>query len=151
MLVTDVQVAALRALLSDDLDRYNELAPAAFADGHGCDALFTGAFIEAVRDRLGVSATHGDVVRLVAAIRARRPKRADEIDVRAAERMIRAALGEVSAIDGMTEEDKADIQSTLLVELIADEQFDLATLDELLARARVHAEQIPERQVTDPE
>lgn len=142
MRVTDVQVAALRALLSKNLDGYDRLAPAALADGHGCDALVAGAFVEAIQRQFGPTPTHRDIVTFVAALRAGQPERADEIDVRAAEHMVRAALGQPSAIADLTNEQKLDIQTRLLVDIVEAEQLDLARLDDLLAGARVHAEGI---------
>lgn len=142
MRITTAQVEALRDLLSGDLAAYEQRDRNQFADGHGGEALFASALIELVRQQFGSTHTHGDIVRFVAAMRARQPDLAKHIDTISAERMLQAALGNTSAIDGMSAEQKIDVQVGLLVAFVDSESFDNSNLDQLLFRARLRAEQI---------
>jgi hypothetical protein len=71
MPVTDVQMAALRALLSDDMDTYRQLFAGLDRDGinKGYSALVTAGFIEAVERRFGGGYADADVIMFVASVR----------------------------------------------------------------------------------
>src|SRR5690554_3982902 len=97
-MATDEAASALRAVLVGDLEEFERLVPTV---GAGYDALFAGAFVEAVVRRFGRTRSKADIVRYVAAVRAGRSGEPPDLDPMAAERLLRAALGEVSAIESM--------------------------------------------------
>ena len=101
MPVTDAQVATLRALLSDDVDRYEmlfgQLDRAQARSGY--TALVTGAFCEAVDRRFGRNLQPADVISFVSQVRARSERVARELDPEVAERVIRAVYGDGSLRD----------------------------------------------------
>jgi hypothetical protein len=137
--VTDEQVAALRALFAHELPTYERLALT--VTGKGYDALFACAFVEAVQRRF-TGRTLGDVVQYVADVRVRMIDARYSIDPLAAEHLIRAAQGETELIAKMDDDIKGRTEAALLDELVVDEQFDDAGLDEFLARARMRAERM---------
>lgn len=145
MNVADDDIAALRAVLVGDLEEFERLVPTV---GAGYDALFAGAFVEAVVRRFGRTRSKADIVRYVAAVRAGRVGEPPDLDPLAAERLIRAALGEVSAVEGMDRELLGITQVALLDHLVRDEHMDPSTLDAFLAAARVRAEQLTGRPTT---
>ncbi|MCO6009404.1 hypothetical protein NE236_30980 [Actinoallomurus purpureus] len=136
-------MAALRAFLAFDPDegvrltkRLVEVGP---VGGYG--ELVYAAFVTAIRRRFHPGWTIADVIRLVATMRARRLDPGIEIDTRAAEILIRRALGETVAGE-LGDETEARAQIFLLAELVADEELDDAGLDEFLAQARPLANQL---------
>lgn len=142
MKVTADQMATLRAFLVDDLEQYDRLMErldqTAGLDGYR--VLLAAAFFEAVNRRFR-GCSIADIVRFVAAARARYGTHADEIDPLAAERLIQAVL---TADSGIHLDDKTKaLQVLLLRELIADERLNDAELDEFLAQARRRAESLP--------
>lgn len=141
MEVGDEHVAALRAMLRNELEAYKRLYSVAIEKSFGM--LLAAAFVQAVERRFGERRSVNDIIRYVAAARARQGNAADQIDPLAAERLIRAALGETSAVAGMDEDLHAGTQVAVLDELVTDEHFDDAGLEEFLARSRARAERIP--------
>lgn len=143
MPVTDDQVAALRALLVDDLDRHRQLlGQLDRAEARrGYPALVTAAFGEAVERRFGQRYQPADVVAFVADVRARSDRLAAELDPDAAERVISAVLGHASTRD-LDREAVTRAKLVLLAALVADARLDDAALDELLAAARKLADQL---------
>jgi hypothetical protein len=143
MAVTDEQVAALRAYLADDEDEYGRLIERVEeADGlAGFSALFGSAFFDAVNRRFSPDWTVGEVVRFVADVRARYIKDPNQLNPRDAERLIRTALGDGSIDD--LDEDIKSAQMILLPALIHAEQPSPAVLEEILARARERADNLP--------
>src|SRR3954454_6856969 len=138
MAVSDDQVAALRAHLADEAERLNRrLAEVGDLDGYG--ELVWAAFVLAVRHRFAPEWTVPQIVKYAAAARAAWGKDADEIAQHAAETMLRRALDHNVSAD-LDELAKGRAQVFLLSELIADEQFDNTQVDELLAKARVLAD-----------
>jgi hypothetical protein len=143
MPVTDDQVAALRALLSDDMDRYRQL----FSEldrteaRKGYSALVTAGFTEAVERRFGTSYQAADIVAFVASIRARSDRLAAELDPDVAERVIRVVLEDAS-VDDLNRNAVTGAQLLLLIGLIADAQLDGQGLDQFLASARKFADQL---------
>ena len=137
MPVTDDQVATLRAYLAGEFHLYErlhgQLDPTAAKTGFS--ALLTAAFFEAVDRRFAQSGTAADVVEFVGAVRARSDELAEELDPRAAERVIRAILidEDVADIDAAI---KINTQFLLLYPLVEDAHLDDAGLDDLLAEAR---------------
>lgn len=143
MPVTDDQVAALRALLSDDMDRHRQL----FAGldraqaKQGYTALVTAGFIEAVERRFGAGYEPAGIVTFVAGIRARSDRLARELDPDVAERVIRVVLEDAS-VDDLSRNAVTGAQLLLLVGLIADARLDDTGLDQFLASARKLADQL---------
>jgi hypothetical protein len=142
MPVTADQVATLRAYLAGDFDSHKRLfgqldRTAAQA---GYTALLTAAFFEAVDRRFAQSGTPADVVEFVADIRARHLKDADEIDPRAAERLILAILTD-EEVDDLDTSTKVSTQVILLYALISDARLDEPGLDGFLAEARKLADE----------
>ena len=142
MPVTADQVATLRAYLAGDFDSHQRLFGQLdrTAAQTGYMALLTAAFFEAVDRRFAKNGTTADVIEFVADVRARHLKDADEIDQRAAERLILAIFTD-EEIDDIDSETKVSTQIILLFALIADEGFDGAGLDEFLAEARKLADE----------
>jgi hypothetical protein len=143
MPVPDDQVAALRALLSDDMDRHRQLfAGLDQAEAKkGYPALVTAAFGIAVDRRFGTSYQPGDIVAFVADVRARSDRLARELDPDVAERVIYAVLGH-GTVRGLDKEMVTRAKLVLLAGLIADARLDDAGLDEFLAAARKLADQL---------
>ena len=143
MPVTDDQVATLRALLADDMDRYRQLF-AGLERGEaakGYSALITAGFSEAALRRFGSDYTQADIITFVGSLRARSERVSEALDPDAAELLLNAALGDAST-RSLSREVKVNTQITLLVGLIADEHLDVAGLDAFLAGARKLADQI---------
>jgi hypothetical protein len=142
--VTDEQVAALRASLVGDLDEYERLCAASDPVDFqaGFSALVTTAFVEAAGRRFGKDRMVADVVRFVALTRARKLEDPDLLDPRGAESLIRAALGDSMAIADLDDEAKARGQVILLHTLIDEARLDGAGRDEFLDRARERAERL---------
>ena len=143
MPVTDDQVATLRALLRDDMDRYRQLY-----DGldraqakKGYPALVTAAFIEAVERRFGSGCQPADIVTFVADVRARSDRLAARLDPDIAERAIQAVLGHGS-VRGLDKDAVTRAKLFLLGGMIADANLDDAALGEFLAAARKLADQL---------
>jgi hypothetical protein len=143
MPVTDDQVAALRALLVDDMDSHRQLfGQLDRAEARkGYPALVTAAFGEAVERRFGQHYQPADIVSFVADVRARSDRLARELDPDVAERVINAVLGHGTSRDL----DKVAVTRAKLVllgGLVADARLDDEGLDELLAAARKLADQL---------
>lgn len=142
MPVTDEQVAALRALLASDADqeewaeRHRKLLQNGRGAGYG--ELFFAAFVTAVRRRFSPTWTLASVIEFVASVRATLGEERDAVQPRAAENMIRRALGD-TITDEFDAETKARAQLLLLIVLIEDEQLDDAALDKFLSDARAKA------------
>lgn len=143
MPVTDEQVATMRALLADDMDRYRQLF-AGLERGEaakGYSALITAGFSEAALRRFGSDYTQADIITFVGSLRARSERVSEALEPDAAELLLNAALGDAST-RSLSREVKVNTQITLLVGLIADEHLDDAGLDAFLADARKLADQI---------
>lgn len=143
MPVTDGQVAALRALLVDDLDRHRQLfgqLDRAQARA-GYPALVTAAFGEAVERRFGQRFEPAEVVTFVADVRARSDRLAAELDPEVAERAILAVLGRGTVRD-LDKDAVTRAKLVLLGGLVADAGLDDAGLDEFLGAARKLADQL---------
>jgi hypothetical protein len=143
MPVTDDQVATLRALLSDDMDRYRQLFSGLDRTEakKGYSALVTAGFVEAVERRFGPSYQGADIVEFVASVRARSDQVAAELDPDVAERVIRVVL-EDAPVDDLSRNAITGAQLLLLIGLIADAQLDGQELDQFLAGARKLADQL---------
>jgi len=142
MPVTDDQVAALRAYLSDDMDRYRQLFAGLDREAarSGYATLLAAAFFEAVDRRFAEDGTTADVIEFVADVRTRSQALGEVIDPHAAERLIGAALTDED-IDDLDAKAKGRLFAVLLAGLIADEQLSKDGLDEFLAEARKLADE----------
>jgi hypothetical protein len=143
MAVTAEEVATLRTYLSGDMDEYRrmqqQLDPVAARSGYS--ALIAAAFFEAVDRRFAKpGTTTADIIKYVADVRARSARASDALDPRAAERVIRHALGDGSIRD-LDDDTVIGAQIVILSALIADEQLDASGLDQFMAEARKLADQ----------
>jgi hypothetical protein len=136
MAITDVDVAALKALLVNDLEENGRLRRDRGEDGvrSGYLPLLTGAFMEAVTDRFS-NASQGEVIRWIAEQRARREDN-DLLDPMIAERLILWVFGKASTDDLDASTDFAH-QAMLLASLVDERDLDETELDEFLERARL--------------
>jgi len=143
MPVSDDQVAALRALLVDDIDRHRQLFGQldSAAARKGYPALVTAAFGEAVERRFGQHYQPADIVSFVADVRSRSDRLAGELDPDVSERVINAVLGHGSARD-LDKEAVTRAKLVLLGGLVADARLDDAGLDGFLVAARKLADQL---------
>ena len=143
MPVTDDQVAALRAALTDDMDRYRQLSSQLDREAakKGFTALVAAAFGQAVERRFGQSRQRAGIVTFVGDIRSRSDRLARELDPDISERVIRAVLGDGSVRD-VSDADVMSTQTVLLMGLIADERLDAPGLDAFLVGARKLADQL---------
>lgn len=143
VVVTDEQVAALRAYLTDDQDEYERLIERVEQAGNlrGYSALFGSAFFDAVNRRFAPTWTIADIIRFVANVRAKYIEDPDQLDPQHAERLIRTALGDGS-IDDLDDEVRST-QIILLPALIDEERPDRVALDGLLTQARLRADHLP--------
>ena len=143
MPVTDDQMATLRALLSDDMDRYRQLFSGLdrAEAKKGYSALVTAGFAEAVERRFGPGYRGADIVEFVASVRSRSDQVAAELDPDVAERVIRVVL-EDAPVDDLSRDAITGAQLLLLIGLIADAQLDSEGLDQFLAEARKLGDQL---------
>lgn len=143
MVVTDEQVAMLRAHLTGNDVEYTRLgagpAPADFQPGF--NALVATSFVDVANLRFGMNRPMPAIIQFVASVRAEYIEEPDLLDPIAAERLLRAALGDTQAVINMDDETKARGQAFLLPALV--EELDDAQLDALLIRARNQAENLP--------
>jgi hypothetical protein len=155
-LLTDDHVAALRAMLTENLDEYERVTERMVRTNatDGFNVLIAAAFHRAIIDRFKNGYTSVDIIRFVADERTRFDDSHGDFDPRVAEQLIRAALGDGSA-EGMDEEAKARAQFTLLMGLVDDAQLDDAGLDKFMtevlkiADATVSQFQVAERSRDD--
>jgi hypothetical protein len=141
--VTDEHVAALRAHLVGEHDKYERLRARfdSFEAQTGFNTLLAAAFIASVHCRFGRRRSSAEIAKFVAAARTRyEDGAADEMDPNAAERLIKVALGDVSFEEDLDDKAKA-LQVPLLNELIGDECLDSDRIEELLDEARKLADQ----------
>lgn len=114
MVVTDDQVATLRAALTGDADGYRRLhSRLGSTTISGYHILVAAAFFEAASRRFGEEGTKADVVEFVGKIRARYDL-TDEIDPRIAERLILATFTD-EQINDIPDQAKADHYMTCLI------------------------------------
>jgi hypothetical protein len=149
--VADLHVAAVRALLTRDVDEHLRLIEAIDREGSAAayGVLYKAAFMEAVRRRFGPVATRGDVIHFVAETRASRSRDVADIDILAAERLLLAMLGDQRSLRGLTEEDEALISPLLLElgrtlpveELLVDAQQMTKRLENAFAEGRGEGEE----------
>jgi hypothetical protein len=140
--VTSDQAATLRSYLSGDFADYEERRGQIdrSPDRTGYMALVSAAFCEAVERRFSAQDPAERVIEFVADVRARFDRDGNQIDPRAAERMIRAVYT-AEQIDDLDSATKGRTQIILLAALIDGEQLDATGLDAFLADATKLADQ----------
>jgi hypothetical protein len=142
----DASIAALRALLTDDMDTFRQLHGQQNADERRAfAAVLTAAFNKAVADKFGTHAPASDVVEFVAVARARYVG-PEAIGAEDAEQVIKAALGEDDLIDSMDAYTFGAAQTAMLIALAHDNNFSSEEIEALLAMAERQARSFFERQ-----
>jgi hypothetical protein len=141
--VAELHVATVRALMLGDIAEHlrliREVDRENSVDAYGL--FYEVVFGCVVRRRLGPEATHGDVIRLVAEVRANQTAEVDDFDILAAERLLRGLLGDEAAFQRLTHADSA---------LIAPLLLGLGRMlppDELLAESEAITEQLEQQLV----
>ncbi|GAB3429372.1 hypothetical protein [Flindersiella endophytica] len=136
-MVSEVHVAAVRALLARDLEAHASLLRQIdredAADAYGL--FFKATFQQAAWRKFGPRATRADIIRFVGDVRARQPSNAEDLDARIAERLLWGVLGDREALQGLTGEDTA-LMGPLLLELVGT----LTVEEMLLAEAQERLE-----------
>src|SRR4051794_16917815 len=124
-LINDEHVAALRAFLTLEGDEtQSRIGQLVDNDLRAYGELLYAAFITAANRRFSPVWTAADVVRFVAATRARLLQDDITIDPRAGELLLRWALGDAVTVD-LHKEINARAQIFLLSEMIAEEELDI--------------------------
>ncbi|HXL93518.1 MAG TPA: hypothetical protein VN969_31690 [Streptosporangiaceae bacterium] len=142
----DTSIAALRALLTDDMDTFRQLHGQQNADERRAfAAVLTAAFNKAVADKFGAHASAPDVIEFVADAQARYVG-PDATSAEDAELVIRAALGEDDLIDSMDAYTFGAAQTAILIALAHDDDFFAEDVKALLAMAERQARSFFERQ-----
>ncbi|MGO8889334.1 MAG: hypothetical protein ACLQB1_06445 [Streptosporangiaceae bacterium] len=142
MPVTSDQVAALRSYLAGDFSDYEQRRSRIdqSPDRTGYMALVSAAFCEAVERRFTNQDPPERVIEFVADVRAQFDRDGNQIDPRAAERMIRAVYSD-EPVDDLDSTTKGRTQIILLAALINSERLDETGLDAFLADASKLASQ----------
>jgi hypothetical protein len=146
MIVTDEQVALLRAYLTNNDVECERLDPKLDSVDYrnGFALLVATAFVEAVRRRFGENRRSlADIVRFVAKARSSFVEDADLLDPVSAELLVQGALGDRSAVADMNDQTKALGQLILLFALVNDEDLDDEGMNEFLAKVQNQAEGLP--------
>jgi hypothetical protein len=141
MVVSDQQVAALRAMLTGDAEENKRLVSQfdRGAEGAGYSALVNAGFFEAVDRRFGKDSTPAGIIEYVADVRSRSDAIAAKLDPAVAERLIRSVISDETT-DDVDSKTSARGKLFLLTAIVADEQFSPAELDQFLARVRKMAD-----------
>jgi hypothetical protein len=139
--VTSDQVAALRSYLSGDFADYEERRGQIdrSPDRTGYMALVSAAFCEAVERRFSSQDPAERVLEFVADVRARFDRDGNQIDPRAAERMIRAVLSGPAQVAGLDQDKAALAAMALLKAFVIEEGLTGADLDAFLAESLAQA------------
>jgi hypothetical protein len=136
MPVTDEQAAVLRAFLEGDPETDRMALQMATEERAGAfGALLYAAFSQAVRKRFSPAWTSADVIGFVASTRLAFRESGLDIDPRAAETLIREALG-----DPVITDFNSTVFLLVLVQIILDEELDDDGLTGFLAEARNDAD-----------
>jgi hypothetical protein len=140
--VPDEYVAALRAYLTGDPgydERSQRLAERDGDEGGNVySALLGMTFLIAARRRFPTY-TSADVIRFVARTRSDTGPAGAAVDPQIAERTLRGALGEPSAVDGLADITRATAIMMLLPALLTSDSTPEPELDALLAEGRILA------------
>jgi hypothetical protein len=140
--ITDEQVAAMRAYLVGDIERYEHaLAQLDHAAQLDYVTLVSAAFFEAVEKRFNEGSVTTEVAAFVGHLRARSEDLANSISPEVAERLIRDVYTDEGVSD-IPDETKGSLHALLLAGMVADEQYDDSGLDEFLGKARKLADDL---------
>lgn len=141
MPVTAEQVATLRAYLVGDRARYEQLYEQLEKGSlSGYLALIDAAFFKAADRRFAKGSTNADIIEFVGTIRSRSDGLSEKVDPLAAERLIKAVLGDGS-IDDLDDRIRFGTEIVLLAGLIIDGHLDDAGLDRFLVESRSLADE----------
>lgn len=140
MVITEVQVATLRAQLAGQGEEHQRLSSRLTTpeDREGYELLLAIGFFEAINRRFQAKAGALDndaVIDFIANLRNRTPEVAERLDPAVARRMILHALGK-GDIDGIDENTKLSSQILILGGLIADWAPTEAELDAFMSKIR---------------
>lgn len=151
MRVDDLHMVYLRAQLAGDEEIMGDARRRLNAENtlDGIVPLVHESFVLVTRKWFGAGFTHGQVIRLVAQVRASLGDQSKLVDPVAAESEIRRALGENVPLFADTAVRTA-AQMALLDFLVRDLNLDEAEIWGLLRDARDAAERTPSRAGTDP-
>jgi pimeloyl-ACP methyl ester carboxylesterase len=123
-------VAALRALLTEDLDTYRRLHAGLDAGQRRAFAVvLTAAFNEAAVRRFGDDSAPASIIGFVADARARYPRTGEAVPAEDAEAVIRAALGEDELIEGLDGHAYGAAQTAMLFALTRDQDVEALLSD----------------------
>ena len=136
MVVSEQQVAALRALLTKDFEEHTRRTRQLDDDGmRDYMTLDSAAFFEAADRRFANADLPAAVIEFIGKVRSRNAQAAEKIDPVLTERVILKALGHGSISDLPGREIRR-VQNLMLPGLVDDERLDAAGIDALLATAR---------------
>ena len=137
---TSDQVAAFRAMLHADFERYQQLAEQLDANGQWSEygTLIGAAFALAVRKHLGRDGSPADVIKLVAELRTQFDPDGDSLDPHAFELLVRSALGEDVDLAGVSDNTVVQMQVVGVGGLAAAGR--LGDVDEFAERAEALAD-----------
>jgi hypothetical protein len=137
----DRSASALRAFLTQDFATFHRLHDGLDPDGRRAfAAVLTAAFGRAVDHRFGAQHMQADIIEFVAEARARYPTSSEMVSADAAERVIKAALGEESLIEGLSGRVLGAAQNAMLFALVHEHDTPPEKMDALLAEAAKDAE-----------
>lgn len=134
-------VAALRALLTEDLGTYRRLHAGLDAGQRRAFAVvLTAAFNEAAVRRFGDDHAPAGIIEFVADARARYPRTGEAVPAEDAEAVIRAALGEDDLVERLDGHAYGAAQTAMLFALTRDED-----VEDLLSGAAAQGEDYLQR------
>lgn len=137
-MVTDAQVAALRAVLTGETRTFDLMGGASGLDyGEEFAVLIAAAFIAAARRQFGPGWSRSNVIRFVGQLRARDQGEYADVSAGAAEQMLISALEGKPLQRQFDEFAKGYAQAAVLTELVS--ALDEKQLDALLEDARQEA------------
>lgn len=124
-MATTEQLDMLRAMVSADFDRHEEISHRLHAAGEleGYGSVIGAAFYLAVRKQFPSGHSSAEVIRLAADVRAIFDKTGDEIDPRAVELMIRSALGEADLASEVPDATVIQIQMITVSALAGEDKL----------------------------
>jgi hypothetical protein len=145
-MATSDQFTLLRTMVKGDFDRHEQLAhsmhDAGGLDGYGL--VIGAAFRLAVRRQFDRRYSADDVIRLVAETRTLFDLDGDTIDPRAAELVVRSALGEHGRVGGISDAAKVEIQVAVCSYLVHEGR--LGDPDEFVHQVEAQVARWSERQ-----
>lgn len=158
-MVTDEQVAALRAAMTGDYETFGHFVGKS-VDGRdpAFAVLMTQVFVIAAQGRFPASSSTAELIRFVGQLRSRDEGKHADVVASAAEQMLLCAIHGETASQEFGEEVRGYTQFALIMELVADLRLDDGQVDELLDMARQESDQrlirrafglLPERLVGD--